>query len=161
MTTVVWEQIRSRLHEESGLQNPSNEVGKLLDIFIGTSFESFEDFIDEHLLQSFILLAEGDHLDRLGYQEGVTRKDNETDSSYRQRIMNQLESNMTVVNTKRQGIDLYSKKNVGDNSRLYLTSTNAHTNNKYDAIPKTSEAKTYLLQQLLYEYILQPHWKGY
>lgn len=159
--TTTWLQIRNRLHENSGLQNPKNEIGALLDLTIGVTIEAFEDFIDDHLLQAFILTAEGDHLDRIADEHGLERMNNEDDTSLRQRIFNSIIFSLSIVFVERQGIRNYSKKRLHDDSRLYMTSCNPHTTNLYDTIPVTAIAKAWLYNQLIYEYTCRVHAKGW
>lgn len=160
--TNTWTQIKNRLHENSGLQDPYNAVSILFDLTIGMALESFDDFIDDHLLQAFILTSEGAHLDRIGDEYGVYRiSETESDDHYRQRIFNSIILTLSIIFIERQGIRNYSKRNRLDDSRIYLTSNNPHTHNVYDSVPMTDEGKKFLLNQLIYDEICNPHYRGW
>lgn len=163
--TDTWTQIKNRLHENSGLRRTENKVSELFDDTIGKSIEKVDAFLDEHLLQSYLLTAEGVYLDDIGEEWGVPRlkegTDEETDESYRQRILNSIVYSISLLFIKRQGFKVYSKKKTNFDSRLKMTSSNPHSSNNYDFIPITPQSFKFLLEQIIFEYDVQPHIKGW
>lgn len=157
----TWIQIRNRLHENSGLQNPKNPVGVLFDLTISAMLEKFDEFIDEHILQAFVLTSEEFHLDRIADEYGLVRLDDESDDELRRRILNAIVFTLSIIYIERQGIRNYSKQLLTDNSRIYITSCNPHTHNIYDSYAETDIAKNFFLNQLVYEYTCLLHWKGW
>ena len=163
--TDTWTQIISRLHENSGLRRSENGVSEVLDDVIGKSLEAFDSFIDDHLLQAYILTAEGTHLDRLGEEWGVYRLKNknkeEPDDKYRRRILNSIVYTISLVFLKRQGFKAYSKKETNFNSRTKMTSSNPHSSNKYDFVPISAQAYKFLIDDIIFEDSVQVHIKGW
>ena len=163
--TDTWTQIKNRLHENSGLRRYDNLVSELFDDTIGKSLEKVDDFLDGHLLQSYLLTAEGVYLDDIGEEWGVKRiktdEYEEPDGEYRQRILNAIVYSISLLFIKRQGFKVYSKKGVNFDSRIKMTSSNPHTSNKYDFIPITSQSFKFLLNQIIHEYDVQAHIKGW
>ena len=163
--TDTWTQIKNRLHENSGLRRYDNLVSELFDDTIGKSIEKLDAFLDDHLLQSYLLTAEGKYLDDIGEEWGVLRivtdTDEETDDSYRQRILNAIVYTISLLFIKRQGFRVYSKKEKNFDSRIKMTSSNSHSSNNYDFIPVSPQSFKFLLDQIIFEYGVQPHIKGW
>lgn len=163
--TDTWTQIISRLHENSGLRRTENGVSEVLDDIIGKTLEAFDSFIDDHLLQAYILTAEGTHLDRLGEEWNVTRLKNkdkeEPDDKYRQRILNSIIYTISLLFIKRQGFKVYSKKETNFDTRTKMTSSNPHSSNNYDLVPTSNQAYTFMIDDIIHEYGVQLHIKGW
>lgn len=159
--SVRWKTITDRLHKESGLRDTTNEVGTILDSTIGESLDRYDEYLDTATLQGFLLTSSGDYLDEHGLEYGVKRLDNEDDLTYRQRILNKIDLHLTVYYCKNQGLYLYTEANLHDDIRNNLSSMNPTLSNKYVAIPKTSEANTFIKQQVIYEHNFDLYAKGW
>lgn len=76
------EGILERLNNES-LQKPNNQGRIILDGTLG----SYLDHFDNHLLDMFLVTADGSYLDAHGKDFGIFRRENESDDNYRNRIL--------------------------------------------------------------------------
>lgn len=76
-------------------------------------------------------------------------KAGESDDAYRQRLLNNINSNISVNHLKKQGVTLFSKKEVDDNIRVKLSSNNPYVTNKYGAIPPNREMKDYMENEMI------------
>lgn len=72
--TKYWESIRERLHEESALHHPLNQIGQLFEIFFDETLNQYHE--DERLFQDqgFLITASGVFLDIRGEELGLPRK---------------------------------------------------------------------------------------
>lgn len=89
------------------LQNPNNPGRIVLD---GTIFEYLNHY-DNHVMDMFLTRADGSFLDAHGKDFGIFRRENESDASYRNRIL--LERSMLDTTSD------FSKLNV--NLWIYFT----------------------------------------
>ena len=149
-----WNAIESRLHEETSLRYPENIVRKLLKEVINKHFDDLESSFEELLYESFLVSSTGEYLDIRGAEYGILREKNESDESYRQRILNMISSFFTVNFMKKQGFILYTIHSLESNVRTEMTSNNPYLNNIYMAIPKHALARDFMLNDTIYEYNL-------
>jgi len=106
-----------RLPLHSALQKPSNQGRKVLDYTVGEFMDNYD--ATELLEGMFITSATGGYLDLWGRQYKVTRRPDETDDSYRERIIQESLGHLTTDYLESvYGLDLYSY------SELYRPSTN-------------------------------------
>ena len=121
--SVYGEGIIDRLPDASGLKNTDNVIAKLIDNGVG---EWLTNYDEEHTADRFFLTeATEKYLDLHGADLGITRKINESDDDYRERIILESLGHLTV----RYLIEVYSLElyafvdefNVEDNT---LTSDN-------------------------------------
>ena len=75
--------------------------------------------------------------------------DGETDSEYRQRLFNNINTNISINYLKRQGIIIYSKKRLKDDVRTDMTSFNPYLSNKYAVIPPNNEVMDFVKNELI------------
>lgn len=88
----------------SELQKPDNQVRKVLDKTVGEYMDNTPDIFN----QLFVTSATGGWLDAHGRDYGVTRKINERDEDYRQRIIFEKLDHLTVETlTGEYGLELY------------------------------------------------------
>ena len=70
-----WAPIKNRLHEESLLHHPNNEIGKMFEVFFNEMLNQFSEdnmlFVD----QGFLLTTSGLYLDIRGNELGLPRKE--------------------------------------------------------------------------------------
>ena len=147
-----WNAIESRLHEETSLRYPENIVRKILKEVINKHLEDLENTVEELLYESFLVSCSGDYLDIRGSEYGILREKNESDNSYRQRILNMISSFFTVNFMKKQGFILYTINSLDSNIRTEMTSNNPYLNNEYMGIPKHALAREFMLKDTIYEY---------
>ena len=110
------------------LQNPNNPGRIVLD---GTIFSYLEKY-DNHLLDLFLVKAEGSYLDSHGKDFGIFRRENESDESYRNRIL--LERSMldSTVDFSKLDVDLFVYFNNVLNKKQ-LTSRNEYLKGEHDS----------------------------
>jgi len=115
----------------SSLQNTDNEFRKVLDYTIGAYMEDKEPVFDELFLSS----ATGGWLDAFGRDYGVTRKLNESDEDYRNRIIFEKLEYLTADNLKNIfGVELYNAYDGFDPTDNQLTSDNTYLSDWYVGI---------------------------
>lgn len=76
-------------------------------------------------------------------------KDGESDDDYRRRLLNNINTNISVNFLKRQNIIIYTKNKLNDSVRTSMTSFNPCVNNMYCAIPPTDEVSDFLNNELI------------
>lgn len=69
-----WKAMELRLHEESGLHNPLNEIGQMFNIFFNEMLHQFSEDNRLFLDQGFLATAEGLYLDIFGKEMGLPRR---------------------------------------------------------------------------------------
>ena len=109
------------------LQNPNNAGRIVLD---GTIFSYLEHY-DNHILDMFLTRADGNYLDAHGKDFGIFRRENESDASYRNRIL--LERSMldSTVDFSKLDVDLFVYFDDVLNKNQ-LTSRNEYLKNNHD-----------------------------
>ena len=75
--------------------------------------------------------------------------DGEDDNEYRRRLLNSINTNISVNYLKRQSIIIYTKKELDDAVRLKMTSLNPYLNNKYCAIPPNDDVTFFMNHELI------------
>ena len=112
----------------SAIQNPANDFRKVLDKTVGEYMDNQDDIFDELFLTS----ATGGWLDAFGKDFGVSRKLDEDDEAYRQRIIFEKLEYLTARNLQTiYDILLYAyvpNYNIPNNQ---LTSDNPYISDKY------------------------------
>lgn len=157
-----WDTIVDRLHEESGLQYPDNILHKIIGACVTGLFEeNVMNFLESLIYECFLLSSQGKYLDILGEEYGVDRETNEDDDNYRKRIFNIISYNLTVNYLKRQGLLLYNLINIENNPRYGMTSHNPYMSNYFLALPETQLARDFMLNDMIYEYVLKYYIKGW
>lgn len=156
-----WNAIVGRLHEESGLQYPLNSVRKILDACVDGGFNKLEDDLMDTVFNMYLQTCSGEYLDLRGEELGVSRDGDEDDDSYRQRLFNALSVYLSVQFVKLQGIIIYSRENIEDNVRLHCSSRNPYMNNEYIGIPKTNIAQDFLINDVIYDDVIEWCRKGW
>ena len=112
----------------SALQKEDNELRKVLDRSVGEFMDSLELPFDELFLTS----ASGGWLDAHGKDYGVTRRLDEDDESYRERIVFEKLEYLTVGNLIGiYGLDLYAFVDDFDATENMLTSDNPYLSSRY------------------------------
>ena len=115
----------------SALQNKDNPFRKVLDYTIGAYMDDLPVVFDELFLTS----ASGGWLDAFGRDYGVTRKLNESDDDYRNRIIFEKLEYLTVDNLKNIfGVELFNAYDGFDPSDNDLTSDNPYMTDWYVGI---------------------------
>ena len=113
----------------SALQNPNNQGRIVLDGTIGEYLENY----DNHLLDMFLIMADGEYLDLHGKDFGIFRRDGESDEDYRSRIL--IEQNLLQTTTDFSKLDLtiwvYFDGVVADKN--VLTSRNPYLKDNHDS----------------------------
>lgn len=110
------------------LQNPNNQGRIILDGCLGEYLEHY----DNHLLDMFLVKADGSYLDTHGKDFGIFRRENESDESFRNRIL--LEKSMldSTVDFSKLDVDLFVYFNsVLDKNQL--TSRNEYLKGEHDS----------------------------
>lgn len=87
--------------------------------------------------------------------------DGETDDQYRQRLLNNISTNITINLLKNKNIIIYSKKSLNDDVRTRLTSFNPYLNDEYAIIPPNNEVHDYVKYELITEYCFVIYIKGW
>ena len=110
------------------LQNPNNAGRIVLD---GTIF-SYLDHYDNHVMDMFLTRADGSYLDAHGKDFGIFRRENESDASYRNRIL--LEQSMleSTVDFSKLDVDLFVYFDEVLNKNQ-LTSRNEYLKKEHDS----------------------------
>lgn len=88
-------------------------------------------------------------------------EDGESDDSYRQRLLNNINTNISINYLKKQGIIIYSKKNLKDDVRTKMTSFNPYLNNKYDVIPPDNEVFDFVKYELIADPYIMVYIRGW
>ena len=88
-------------------------------------------------------------------------EDGETDDQYRQRLLNNINTNITINYLKKQGIIIYSKKNHDDDVRTKMTSFNPYLNNMYDVIPPYNEVYDFVKYDLIADQYIMVYIRGW
>ena len=159
--SVRWKTIARRLHPQSALHDRRNRVSEIFDETIGEPLDEYNQYLDDTTLNYYILTAEGVYLDIIGLDFGLTRKNDETDTSYRQRILNNIDQKLTTTYCKRRGIYLWSIKGINSDIRTQLSSMNTYNSAQYVAVPKTRESYNFVKKQMIYNQIIQLYQKGW
>ena len=110
------------------LQNPNNAGRIVLD---GTIFSYLEHY-DNHILDMFLTRADGNYLDAHGKDFGIFRRENESDASYRNRIL--LERSMldTTSDFSKLDVNLWVYFS-GVLNKNQLTSRNEYLKGEHDS----------------------------
>lgn len=104
--SMYGEAIRSRLPQPSILHDNEHPMSKIIDNTFGELFDKYD--VQEWFNQFFLTDATGDYLDIHGKQYGVMRRIDETDESYRERIIYTMMGHLTVNYLKDiYGLELY------------------------------------------------------
>ena len=115
----------------SALQKEDNELRKVLDRSLGEFMDSLELPLDEVFLTS----ASGGWLDAHGRDFGVTRRPDEDDESFRERIIFEKLEYLTVGNLMSvYGLDLYAFVSLYNPLVNQLTSDNPYISDRYMSI---------------------------
>ena len=113
------EAIIERLNNPN-LQQTTNQGRIVLDGTIGEYLEHY----DNHFLDLWLCTAKGDYLNVLGEVYGVIRQENETDTSYRNRIYSDIKIIDSAANFSDVGVRLWVYNSGVENGLEYLTSEN-------------------------------------
>ena len=159
--TDYWKYIEERLHEESMLHYPENNIRLILKSFLNGTLNDFEEDSFDLMKQSFLVTMTGKYLDIKAEEYGLKRKTNETDDEFRQRIFNAISTYLSVNFIKLQKTLIYTKKNLHDNIREKMTSDNPYLNNEYAVIPPDVETFDFLENDVIYEKIYELYKKGW
>ena len=126
--SVFMEMLVELLPLGSALQKEDNELRKVLDRSVGEFMDSLELPFDELFLTS----ATGGWLDAHGKDYGVTRRLDEDDESYRERIVFEKLEYLTVGNLIGiYGLDLFAFVSDFDPVDNMLTSDNPYLSSRY------------------------------
>ena len=118
--------IVERLNNEN-LHNENNPFVIVLDGTVGEYLENR----DNHFLDSFIIIADGDYLDLHGNIFGLKRKENEDDDTFRQRILTDARLIERTTDFEKLDCQLWVyKEGVTDNNTL--TSRNTYLKDLHD-----------------------------
>ena len=121
--TEFTEMFCEMLPANSTIQNENNEFRKLFDRSVGTYMEEHDDIYEELFLTS----ATGGWLDAHGKDYGVVRKTDESDESYRQRIIFEKLENLTSSNLMNiYNVKLYEYVDDYDANENTLTTDNQY-----------------------------------
>ena len=115
------------LPEHNSLKNPNNQLRQVLDNSAGAWFDNrnVQDFYESLYLQS----ATGKWLDLHGKDYGVTRREDETDDDYRQRIIQDVMERLTPAYLEELfDLTVYSYVADFDPTDNTLTSDNPYLN---------------------------------
>ena len=88
-------------------------------------------------------------------------KDGETDDDYRHRLLNNINTNLSIPFLRRQKIIIYTKKQLNHPIRTKLTSFNPYINNKYSLIPPLNEVEDFVNNELIADYSVVIYKKGW
>ena len=126
--SVFMEMLVELLPLGSALQKEDNELRKVLDRSVGEFMDSLELPFDELFLTS----ATGGWLDAHGKDYGVTRRLDEDDESYRERIVFEKLEYLTVGNLIGiYGLELFAFVSDFDPVDNMLTSDNPYLSSRY------------------------------
>ena len=126
--SVFMEMLVELLPLGSALQKEDNELRKVLDRSVGEFMDSLELPFDELFLTS----ASGGWLDAHGKDYGVTRRLDEDDESYRERIVFEKLEYLTVGNLLSvYGLELFAFVSDFDATENTLTSDNPYLSSRY------------------------------
>ena len=115
----------------SALQKEDNELRKVLDRSVGEYMDNVELPLDELFLTS----ASGGWLDAHGRDYGVSRRPDEDDESFRERIVFEKLEYLTVGNLMTvYGLDLYAFVSLYNPLVNQLTSDNPYISDRYMSI---------------------------
>ena len=115
----------------SVLQNTDNDLRKVLDRTVGEYMDSVDHIYDELFLQT----ATGGWLDAHGKDYGVLRKTDETDDSYRERIIQEKNDRLTPLYlSELYGVTLYAYVSGFNPANNTLTSDNPYASNEYMSV---------------------------
>ena len=118
----------------SQLQKPDNPLRTVLDKSVGEYMDNISDIEDELFLTS----ATGGWLDAHGRDYGVSRRIDEDDESYRERIIFEKLEYLTAHNLQEiYGLSLYCYVSGFDATDNDLTSDNPYLCSKYMSIADT------------------------
>jgi len=124
------EMVVGLLSSSSSLQDENNELRNVLDKTIGAYMDDQDNVFD----QLFLSTATGSWLDCHGRDYGVTRKTDESDEDYRNRIIFEKLEYLTVGNLQSiYGLELFNYISSYSSSSNKLTSDNPYRTNKYMA----------------------------
>ena len=130
MSTFV-DMLVEMLPLHSAIQREGNPLRRVLDKSVGEWMDGFEQPYDE----LFLSTASGGWLDAHGRDYGVSRKLDEDDESYRERIVYEKLDHLTVgLLYTVYGLDLFVFVEDFDPLENTLTSDNPHISNKYMSI---------------------------
>lgn len=131
----------------SELKKSDNEGRIVLDGTIGEYLENYNN----HFLDLFLLHASGDYLDLHGLEYDIIRKENESDISYRNRIIIEKSIIQNIDNFLNLDTDLWVHlQGVTDGNTL--TSRNEYLKNNHDGdyvLICYSENKDYLTDKFI------------
>jgi len=97
--------IIERLHPLTVLRNPTNDGHKVIDNTIGEYLDRFEK--KDLGKQLFLLHATGKYLDLHGLEKGISRKKNESDDVYRNRIIVERGMHNCISDFRLRGVDFW------------------------------------------------------
>lgn len=115
------EGLLERLNNEH-LKDPDNEGRKVLD---GTVCEYLEHY-DNHFIDLFVLHSTGKYLDLIGQMYGIIRRDDESDTSYRNRIYTEMSILQCIPDLLNVGVRLWVYDEHIPAEEDYLTSENPY-----------------------------------
>lgn len=128
MSTTYIEMFTEMMSMSSSLQDESNQLRKVLDKTIGAWFDNHENILE----QMNLLTANGNWLDCWGKDFGIPRKQDETDDSYRERIIFEKLEYLTSENLQNiYGLTLYVNINNFNPPNNTLTSDNQYISTEY------------------------------
>lgn len=159
--TNYWKYIEERLHEESNLHYPNNNIKLILETYLNGILNKFYEESIDLLKNSFLLTMTGKHLDLKGEEYGIKRDVDESDDEYRQRLFNVVLEYLSVNFIKMQKTLVFTKKSVDDNIREKMTSNNPYLNNEYAVIPPNDDISNFLKNDVIYEDVYQIYVKGW
>jgi hypothetical protein len=156
-----WRTIELRLHEESQLHHPLNEVKKILKSYINGALNEYDEFDQDLIKDAFLKTCTDVYLDERGAEYGLLRNTDETDDEFRSRIMNANNLNLSVNFMKKQGMTLYSKKKVDDKIRLKLSSMNPYMSRYYACIPDNITVSDFVENKVIHRKTLEIYKRGW
>ena len=123
--------ITDMLPTGSELHNPDNLVRKVLDNSVGAYMDAQDDILEDVFLDS----ATGGWLDAFGRDYDVVRRLDESDESYRERIIFEKLEYLTAHNLQEvYGLILYALVADFDATDNMLTSDNPYNSTEYMSI---------------------------
>lgn len=133
MSTFI-EMFCEMLPMNSEIQRSNNEFRKVLDNSVGEYMDNLEDISE----QLFLTTATGGWLDCFGRDFGVSRKLDEDDESYRNRIVFEKLEYLTASNLQGiYGVELYVLVDGFNPSDNDLTSDNTYIGSEYMGVADT------------------------
>lgn len=121
------EEIINRLNNNA-LHQDDNPGRMVIDGTIGEYLENY----DNHLMDLFVSFASGDYLDLHGHELGLVRHEDESDTSFRNRIMTELTIKQSTDDFLKANADLWVFFDDVLVDKNQLTSRNQYLKEEHD-----------------------------